>query len=48
MGYVHKLSSFDIASIQKFTEDKIYEIMVHARQYGSKLVYSGELHKTLW
>ena len=42
VGYVHKLSSFDIAaSIQKFTEDKIYEIMVHARQYGSKLVYSG-------
>ena len=40
--YVHKLSPFDIAaSIQKFTEDKIYEIMVHARQYGSKLVYSG-------
>ena len=42
VGYIHKLSSFDIAaSIQKFTEDKIYEIMVHARQYGSKLVYSG-------
>jgi len=29
------------ASIQKFTEDKIYELMVHARQYGSKLIYSG-------
>ena len=42
VGYVNKLSPFDIAaSIQKFTEDKIYEIMVHARQYGSKLVYSG-------
>ena len=40
--YVNELSAFDIAaSIQKFTEDKIYEIMVHARQYGSKLVYSG-------
>ena len=40
--YVSNLSPFDIAaSIQKFTEDKIYEIMVHARQYGSKLVYSG-------
>lgn len=40
--YIHTSSPFDIAaSIQKFTEDKIYEIMVHARQYGSKLVYSG-------
>ena len=40
--WVNKLSSFDIAaSIQKFTEDKIHEVMVHARQYGSKLVYSG-------
>ena len=29
------------ASIQKFTEDKIYELMVHARQYGNKLIYSG-------
>ena len=37
-----KISAEDVAaSIQKFTEDKIYEIMVHARQYGSKLVYSG-------
>ena len=37
-----KISAEDIAaSIQKFTEDKIYELMVHARQYGSKLIYSG-------
>ena len=39
---VEKLQPFDIAaSIQKFTEDKIYEIMVEARKYGSKLVYAG-------
>jgi carbamoyltransferase len=39
---ISKISDYDTAaSIQKFTEDKIYELMVHARQYGSKLVYSG-------
>ena len=39
---ISKISANDIAaSIQKFTEDKIYELMVHARQYGSKLIYSG-------
>ena len=40
--YVLKYKDEDIAaSLQKFTEDTIYDIMVHARQYGSKLVYSG-------
>ena len=39
---ISKISDYDTAaSIQKFTEDKISELMVHARQYGSKLVYSG-------
>ena len=39
---ISKISAYDTAaSIQKFTEDKIYELMVHARQYGSKLIYSG-------
>jgi len=40
--FVESLSREDVAAtIQKFTEDKIYEIAQEARKYGSKLTYSG-------
>jgi predicted NodU family carbamoyl transferase len=38
----NNLKDEDIAAtIQKFTEDKIIEIMKFARKHGNKLIYSG-------
>lgn len=39
---VRKLSREDAAAtVQKWAEDKIYELAAEARKYGSKLVYAG-------